>query len=706
MGIAGLLPALRSIEERCHVSRFSGKRIGIDAYCWLHRMCRPCAKEIVTGQPTTAYLGLVMQRIRMLRQAGVVPVMVFDGADMPLKAETNLKRRSKREAAVRQAQALEAEGRLLEARTDFMTGLEVSPQLAHSVMKVLQSHCVECIVAPYEADAQLAYLCHIGYIDMVMTEDSDLIAYLTPAVLFKVDHSGNGVLVRSSRLTEVKDLSFTLFNPDMILTNFIMAGCDYLPSLHGIGIKKANKLVREYKSITRILEAIQHNPRFSTAAQQVGGYELSFLKAFFAFKHHLVYDPKKEAVVHFRPLGERATMLDQKWVEEVVGKAWDPRTAVSVCRDLTCNPVTLESYSEEMIENVSRFLNRTAAQRAEPTRVTKAAPAPFRAPRQRKPEGVVRKREGKKQRVRTVSVQYFEEGEEDEGEQEEEPSEVSSPWSTLLQGGTAPDDHPPSPPKPGEPPTDLTPLHRTDIRRHGKRPRVLSTRASCILTALTGGATGSPLVACDYSPPSVAAVPSPAALQNLVTQVHLPSEPHSSDGCSPSDESTEYGSPPTAPHLSTAGLPPPTPRAIENLLSTPAPQLPPQCNHRIEDAAETLLITRSTPPPKLPPTSDNSSPHGGYWLQTTAEAAVDELASFTPPPASTPPPTLSACLSGFSCSAAPEAPQQHEATPSSLSSDDDEFPVPTSGSFFLAPERPPTPPLQRPAWRKRRRSVY
>ena len=35
---------------------------------------------------------------------------------------------------------------------------------------------VEYIIAPYEADAQLAYLDSINYIDIVCTEDSDLIA--------------------------------------------------------------------------------------------------------------------------------------------------------------------------------------------------------------------------------------------------------------------------------------------------------------------------------------------------------------------------------------------------------------------------------------------------------------------------------------------------------------------------------------------------
>ena len=43
------------------------------------------------------------------------------------------------------------------------------------------------IVAPYEADAQLAYLERIGLVDGILTEDSDLLVYGCQTVLFKLD---------------------------------------------------------------------------------------------------------------------------------------------------------------------------------------------------------------------------------------------------------------------------------------------------------------------------------------------------------------------------------------------------------------------------------------------------------------------------------------------------------------------------------------
>ena len=58
---------------------------------------------------------------------------------------------------------------------------------------------VECIVAPYEADAQLAYLEKEGIVDLVITEDSDLLVFGCKRVLFKMDDAGNGKLIDLER---------------------------------------------------------------------------------------------------------------------------------------------------------------------------------------------------------------------------------------------------------------------------------------------------------------------------------------------------------------------------------------------------------------------------------------------------------------------------------------------------------------------------
>ena len=53
----------------------------------------------------------------------------------------------------------------------------MTPDMAHALMEGCRKAGVEVIVAPYEADAQLAHLANTGYVDAVITEDSDILVY-------------------------------------------------------------------------------------------------------------------------------------------------------------------------------------------------------------------------------------------------------------------------------------------------------------------------------------------------------------------------------------------------------------------------------------------------------------------------------------------------------------------------------------------------
>ena len=52
--------------------------------------------------------------------------------------------------------------------------------MARRVADALTAAGVGFLVAPYEADAQMAYLARRGDVGAVVTEDSDLLAYACP----------------------------------------------------------------------------------------------------------------------------------------------------------------------------------------------------------------------------------------------------------------------------------------------------------------------------------------------------------------------------------------------------------------------------------------------------------------------------------------------------------------------------------------------
>jgi exonuclease-1 len=65
-------------------------------------------------------------------------------------------------------------GQVTEGKNLLKRTIDITHEIALELIKHCQKENIDCIVAPYEADAQLAYLNIIGIVDVVITEDSDL----------------------------------------------------------------------------------------------------------------------------------------------------------------------------------------------------------------------------------------------------------------------------------------------------------------------------------------------------------------------------------------------------------------------------------------------------------------------------------------------------------------------------------------------------
>jgi exonuclease 1 len=73
-------------------------------------------------------------------------------------------------------------------------------------------------------------------IDLVITEDSDLLLFGADKCLFKMDQNGKGIEIDLNELPKCEMFSGTLEEQkELLLTTCILSGCDYLESLKGIG---------------------------------------------------------------------------------------------------------------------------------------------------------------------------------------------------------------------------------------------------------------------------------------------------------------------------------------------------------------------------------------------------------------------------------------------------------------------------------------
>nr|XP_030724443.1 exonuclease 1 isoform X4 [Globicephala melas] len=243
MGIQGLLQFIKEASEPIHMRKYKGQVVAVDTYCWLHKGAVACAEKLAKGEPTDKYVGFCMKFVNMLLSHGIKPILVFDGCTLPSKKEVERSRRERRQANLLKGKQLLREGKVSEARECFTRSINITHAMAHNVIKAARSQGVDCLVAPYEADAQLAYLNKAGIVQAVITEDSDLLAFGCKKVILKMDQFGNGLEVDQARLGMCKQLG-DVFTEEKFRYMCILSGCDYLSSLRGIGLAKACKVLR------------------------------------------------------------------------------------------------------------------------------------------------------------------------------------------------------------------------------------------------------------------------------------------------------------------------------------------------------------------------------------------------------------------------------------------------------------------------------
>ncbi|CAL0332568.1 unnamed protein product [Lupinus luteus] len=356
MGIKDLLRFMKPYIEPIHIKKYAGKRVGIDAYSWLHKGAYSCSMELCLDSDSERklrYIEYFMHRVNMLRYYKITPVVVFDGGNVPCKAATEKERHRKRSANRELAMAKLQEGNVNAAAELFQRAVNITPLMAHQLIQTLRSENIEFVVAPYEADAQLAYMSSLetqkGGIAAVITEDSDLIAYGCPAVVLKMDRNGNGEGIELEKVfgAESTKPSFRSFDMKLFTGMCILAGCDFLPSVPGIGIARAHALVSKYRNLERVLSVL----KFEKGDQMPEDYTKSFKEAVAVFEHARIYDVNTKELRHMKPLPHNfLETLDGSL--DFLGPEISP-TIVAAIAEGNINPSTKEAFDNSECPGLS-----------------------------------------------------------------------------------------------------------------------------------------------------------------------------------------------------------------------------------------------------------------------------------------------------------------------------------------------------------------
>ncbi|KAG3016691.1 hypothetical protein PC120_g11459 [Phytophthora cactorum] len=326
MGVDGFLRQLSDAVNRTHLQQFAGQTLVVDALSWLHKACYGCAFELSTGRDTDKYVQYMLRKVDMMRSCGVAEViLVFDGQRLPLKSSTHEKRQSyKEENRKRALQAMAASKRLEgnerqdevnKAYQFFQRSVSITPEIISNVTNALRAARIPFVVAPFEADAQMAWMCKEGLAAGIVTEDSDVVVYCLTAnvsspVLVKLEDNGSAQAVSRTILhnNSVKASSSALLRKIHFLTSgekeatrmfvqvCVLAGCDFIDSLPKVGFATAVKHIFNFRGAPAHLRVQRLVSKLSSSGTKVpSDFMQQFLKAETIFYHHIVFNSKRRS---------------------------------------------------------------------------------------------------------------------------------------------------------------------------------------------------------------------------------------------------------------------------------------------------------------------------------------------------------------------------------------------------------------------------
>lgn len=251
MGINGLTRLLQKESPDSIVTtnlhHISNKRVAVDASLFIYKMV--CSFSDNDTNSMRHVTGLYYKNLNYLN-LNITPIYIFDGKPPPQKDEV-LKQRKQKQQSNQELYDKETD-EVKKNKYHKMT-FRITKKHIDDVKTLLTHMGISYIDAPGEAEGYASELCRIGYVDYVVTEDMDTLAFGSPRMIrTNIDKT-----IKRKDLISIINLEDILKDFDMSYEEFldvcIMSGCDYCKNIRGIGPHKALSNIKKYKTIEELI---------------------------------------------------------------------------------------------------------------------------------------------------------------------------------------------------------------------------------------------------------------------------------------------------------------------------------------------------------------------------------------------------------------------------------------------------------------------
>jgi len=164
MGVKGLLKELRGLLRRKNVYYgYRSKTLAVDSFVWLHQLSLHYAEEI-QAEVYENVVAAFIERALVFVKENVSLLFVFDGGEMPGKVDTNYTRNQRRVHALSWINSAEAACDHEDYQASLEAAICITPKMKFETIKAIRQAGFAYIVAPYEADSQIAHLVRVSIV--------------------------------------------------------------------------------------------------------------------------------------------------------------------------------------------------------------------------------------------------------------------------------------------------------------------------------------------------------------------------------------------------------------------------------------------------------------------------------------------------------------------------------------------------------------
>jgi len=259
-------------KETISLSALRGRTLAVDGNAELYqflaliRLRDGTPLKDSTGRVTSHLTGLFYRVTRLISEHGVRLVFVFDGVAPPLKAREVARRRAVRARYVEEHAAALARGDAAAAYSKATMTSRLTREMIAEARELLRLMGVPTVQAPSEGEAQASHMAAASPgVWAAASKDYDALLFGAPRLVRFLTISGKEFLPSQGAfrpiVPETLELARLLdawrIDREGLVDLALLVGTDFNEGVHGIGPKKALKLVQQHGRIEHMPAAVR-----------------------------------------------------------------------------------------------------------------------------------------------------------------------------------------------------------------------------------------------------------------------------------------------------------------------------------------------------------------------------------------------------------------------------------------------------------------